>query len=55
MDPKLSFKDHINNLCEKASKKLNVLATVASYMYLKKRKPVMKAFVTSQIGHCHLL
>ena len=55
LDPKLSFEDHINNLCEKASKKLNVLARVASYMYLKKRKGLMKAFVTSQFGHCPLV
>ena len=49
MDPKLSFKDHINNLCEKASKKLNVLARVASYMYLKKKESTYESICNISI------
>ena len=29
LDLKLSFKDHINNLCKKASQKLNAVARIA--------------------------
>ena len=38
LDSKLSFQDHINNLCKKASQKLNALARVTPYMCLEKRK-----------------
>ena len=52
LDSKLFFEEDINNLCEKASQKLNALARVALYMYLEKRKTVMKAFVTYHFGYC---
>ena len=37
IDNKLSFVKNINNLCDKACKKLNVLASILSYMNLNKR------------------
>ena len=52
---KLSFEDHINNLCKKASQKLNALAVIAPYMCLEKMKTVMKAYVASQFGYCPLV
>ena len=55
LDSKLSFEDHINNLCKKASQKLNTLARIAPYMCLEKRKTVMKAYVASQFGYCPLV
>ena len=55
LDLKLSFEDHINNLCKKASQKLNALARIVLYLCLEKRKTVMKAYVASQFGYCHLL
>ena len=55
LDSKLSFEDHINNLCKKASQKLNALARIAPYMCLEKRKTVMKAYITSQFGYCPLV
>ena len=55
LDLKLSFEDHINNLCKKASQKLNALAIIAPYMCLEKRKTVMKAYVISQSGYCPLV
>ena len=54
LDSKLSFEDHINNLCKKASQKLNALARIASYVCLEKRKTVMKAYI-SQFGYCPLV
>ena len=50
LDSKLSFEDHIKNLCKKTSQKLNALARVAPYICLEKRKRIMKAFLTSQLG-----
>ena len=51
LNSKLSFEDHINNLCQKASQKLNTLARVAPYMCLEIRKTVMKAYIKSQFGY----
>ena len=50
LDSKLSFENHINNLCKKESQKLNAVVRVTSYMCLKKRKTVLKAFVISPLG-----
>ena len=55
LDSKISFGDQINNLCKKASQKLNALARIAPYICLEKRKPVMKAYIISQFGYCLLI
>ena len=55
LDSKLYLGDHINNLCKKASQKLNALVRIAPYMCLEKRKTVMKAYVASQFGYCPLV
>ena len=55
IDNKLSFVKHINNMCDKASQKLNALARISSYMNLNKRKLIMKAFINSQFGYCPLV
>ena len=55
IDNKLSFEKHINNLCDKASQKLNALARVSSYVDLPKRRLIMKAFIKSQFGYCPLV
>ena len=53
-DHKLSFDDHISELCKKASRK-----TVASYMNISKRRILMNGFFQSQfsyfplVGMCH--
>ena len=55
IDNKLNFEKHINNLCDKASQKLNALARMSSYMDLPKRRLIMKAFINSQFGYCPLI
>ena len=55
LDSKLSFEDHINDLFKNESQKLNGLATIAPYMCLEKRKPVMKAYIISQFRYCPLV
>ena len=55
LDLKLSFDDHINNLCEKTSQKLNALVRITPYMCLEKRETVMKGYVISQFGYCPLV
>ena len=51
----LNFDYHVNQLCKKASKKLNALARIAKYMDINKRRMPMKAFVSSQFSYCPLI
>ena len=51
LDPKLSFEDHINNLCKQPSQKIKALARIAPYSCLGKRKIVMKAYIISQFRY----
>ena len=44
IDANLTFENHINSVCKKASQKLNALA-----------RTIMKPFVTSQFGYCLLI
>ena len=55
IDSDLSFEEHINNLCKKASQKLNALARISGYMDIEKRRTLMKSFITSQFGYCPLI
>ena len=55
IDSNLSFNKHVNNLCKKASAKLNALASIAGYMDFPKRRLIIKAFVTSQFDYCPLI
>ena len=51
----LTFENHINNICKRASQKLNALARVGPYMNMQKRIIIMKSFVKSQFGYCPLI
>ena len=55
IDSNLTFENHINNICKRASQKLNTLARVAPYMNMQKRITIMTSFVTSQFGYCLLI
>ena len=55
IDSNLTFENHINNTCKRASQKLNTLARVSPYMNMQKRRIIMKSFVTSQFGYCPLI
>ena len=51
----LSFNKHINNLCKKASAKLNAHTKISGYMDTLKRQMTMKSFITSQFEYCPLI
>ena len=55
IDNKLTFDKHINNLCAKASQKLNALCRVSSFMSTNKKRLVLKAFIGSQFSYCPLI
>ena len=54
-DYKLSFDDHISELCKKASRKIHALSRVAPYMNISKRRILMNAFFKSQFNYCLLV
>ena len=45
----------IRNICLKANRKLNALATVANYMELLKRRILMNAFFKVQFNYCPVI
>ena len=55
IDNKLTFNEHVSNLCKKASQKLHALARISNYMNIPKRRVIMKAFINSQFGYCPLV
>ena len=55
IDSKLRFDDHIQDLCNKANRKLRALARATPYMNLQKRKILMNAFFNAQFNYCPLI
>ena len=55
IDNKLTFDKYINNLCSKASQKLNALCRLSSFMSTNKRWLVIKAFISYQFSYCLLI
>ena len=54
-DSKLTFDAHINDICKKASLKLNALARITPYMDLNKKRLLLNAFFMSQFNYCQLV
>ena len=54
IDRNLNFDKYVFDLCEKAGRKLSVLARLSNYMSFEKRKILLKAFVEPQFGYCPL-
>ena len=48
IDSNLSFNKHINNLCKKASAKLNALARISGCVNLPKRRIIVKTSIIPQ-------
>ena len=55
IDSKLHFDDHIQDLCNKANRKLRALARANPYMNLQKRKVLLNAFFNAQFNYCPLI
>ena len=54
-DSNITFENHINSICKKASKKLNALARIAPYMNTQEQRTIIKSFVTFQFSYCPLI
>ena len=55
IDSKLNFKEHLEGIIKKASRKVNVLSRITPYMNLAKQKLLMNSFFTSQFNYCSLV
>ena len=55
IDSKLSFNAHLDKIITKARQKVHVLARIAPYMSIPKRKLIMNSFFTSQFNYCPLV
>ena len=54
-DCKLKFNKHIEDICQKASQKINALARLAPYMGTTKKRIIMNTFFKSQFNYCPLV
>ena len=54
-DCKLKFNKHIQDICQKASQKINALARLAPYMGTTKKRIIMNTFLKSQFNDCPLV
>ena len=51
----LNFDDHLISLCQKAGRKLTVLARVSKFVSFKQKRILMKTSVESLFGYCPLI
>ena len=54
-DSKLTFDDHISELCKRTSRKIHALSRVTPHMNISKRRILMNAFFKSQFSYCPLV
>ena len=55
IDSKLNFKEQLEEIIKKASRKVNVLSRITPYMNLTKRTLTMNSFFTFQFNYCPLV
>ena len=55
INSELNFKNHISNICSKASGKLSGLGRIAGYITLAKRRMLFRVFIESQFNYCPLI
>ena len=54
IDRKLNFNEHVTNLCDKASRKIQALAKIFPYIPQTQKRLLMNAYFMSQFGYCPL-
>ena len=52
IDTKLTFDDHIKDMCRKANNKLCVLGSVTPYLGHGKKKLLLNSFFAAQFNYC---
>ena len=55
LDSKLTFQSCIDNICKKASQKLNAISRMTPYMDFNKKRLAVNAFFMVQFNYCPLI
>ena len=55
IDNKLSFDEHIINICKTANKKLNALSRINHYMKQNQKEILLPSFIISHFSYCPLI
>ena len=55
IDNKLTFEEHVEVLCKKASQKVSAVARISSLMRFEQRKHIVNLFITSHFSYCRLV
>ena len=55
IDNDLKFREHIDQICDKAGNKISALARVRHHFSFQKRRMLMKTFIESQFSYCPLV
>ena len=55
IDRKLNFNEHVTNLCDKASKRIQAIARIFPYIPQAQKRLLMNAYFMSQFGYCSLV
>ena len=55
IDRNLNCNEHVTNLCDKASKKIQALARIFPYIPQTQKPLLMNAYLISQFGYCSLV
>ena len=50
----LEFDKHVNNICSKANRKLNVLSRMQTFLSAGKRRITFRSFIEPQFKYCPL-
>ena len=50
IDNKLTFKEHVEEVCKKASQKVSAVARISSIMRFEQRKRIVNLFITSHFS-----
>ena len=54
-DNKLTFEEHVEGVCKKASQKASAVVRISSLMRSEQRKRIFNLFVTSHFSYCSLV
>ena len=55
IDEHLSFNEHLTNVCKRASRKLNALSRVSSFLSYQHKKVIANSFISGQFNYCPLI
>ena len=55
IDNKLTFEEHVQGLCKKASQNVSALTRISSLVRFEQRKCIVSSFITSHFSYCSLV